>query len=175
MLTVDHKVHRETLLLLLLHTCTRQAACRAGHTLQGMWEVAASLLSLTLAPKGTEQQQMTCAKGKEWELLNEERHVRESQHSLAAAPAHNDTLSACIPGAFYSFVVSVQIARRRERGGQEEKMGGEEKAESGNGFQNVVLGSRIEPVMFFCWCCCIFFPLCLSSKSKIMCNYVSAI
>lgn len=103
--------------------------------------MAASLLSLTLAPRGTEwteQQQMTCAKGKEWELLNEERHVRESQHSLAAAPAHNDTLSACIPGAVYSFVVSAQIARWRERGGQEEKMGGGKSREQ-------VMGSKM-------WC-----------------------
>lgn len=96
-LTVDHRVRRETAAAAAHLDQAGRLTCLAGHTLQGMWEVAASLLSLTLARRGLggmEQQQMTCAKGKEWELLNEERHVRESQHSLAAALAHHDTRSA---------------------------------------------------------------------------------
>lgn len=98
MLTVDHRVRRETLpAAAAAAAAAGRLTCLAGHTLQGVWEVAASLPSLTLARRGKEgmeQQQMTCAKGKEWELLNEEQHVRESQHSLAAAPAHHDTRSA---------------------------------------------------------------------------------
>lgn len=130
MLTVDHSVRRETLPAAAAAHLDQagRLTCPAGHMLQGMWE--ASRLSLTLAQRGlegTEQQQMTCAKGKEWELLNEERHVRESQHSLAAAPAHHDARSASVPGAFYSFVVSAQIRQRRKRGGQEEKMRGGER------------------------------------------------
>lgn len=57
---------------------------------------------------------------------------------------------------FYSFVVSAQTRQR----GEERREGGEngtkgEKAEGGNGLQNVVLCSRIELVMLFG--CVLFF------------------